>query len=407
VVLTSLGIAIINGASRAMTYSHLGLRDWPFRIVPEPEFCDFLADRLTLRTDIEHFLSSLETRPTSEIQLIWSWYGAGKTHTLYYLANQCVANHRRLWPLYIELPRDAKGFVDLYRSTISQVPTDLVIDAFLEYSTRPAGKSTFRHTLDPDLSAALTQAALGDRPVHVLLGQWLLGNALPPASHRQLGVGTRINTTDKCAVVLADVIALLTPRSAAPPPPQQTGLPLRIIWILDEVQRVEDLSGAAQKSVLSGLVGVFNRCPTGLTVFLSYTGAPQQKGLPAWIPSDLKDRIGLERPMLLPPLSSEDALLLVKELLEHFRLPGAFPHNPYHPFERESIDALIRALSKGDDLKPRRLMEALDASLRYSEPSLRSGEIASVGLDVLKQSLSRLSMDWSEEPHRPHKKKRA
>src|SRR5207253_1478419 len=123
-----------------MTYPHLGLRDWPFRIVPEPEFCDFLADRLTLRKDIEEFLSSLETRPTSEIQLIWSWYGAGKTHTLYYLANQCVEKHQRLLPVYTELPRDAKGFVDLYRSTIAQIPTELVIDAFLEYSTRPAGK---------------------------------------------------------------------------------------------------------------------------------------------------------------------------------------------------------------------------------------------------------------------------
>jgi hypothetical protein len=405
VVLPFADIVVTNGTLPPMTYSHLGLQDWPFRIVPEPEFCDFLADRVALRKDIERFLSALETRPTSEIQLIWSWYGAGKTHTLYYLANQCIETHRRLLPLYIELPRDAKGFVDLYRSTISQIPTEAIIDAFLEYSTRPAGKSAFRHMLDPDLSAALTQAAVGDRPVQVLLGQWLLGNALPQASHRQLGVGTRINTTEKCAVVLADVISLLTPRSGIPTS-QLSGLPLRIIWILDEVQRVEDLPGVAQKSVLSGLVGVFNRCPTGLTVFLSYTGAPQEKGLPAWIPPDLKDRIGLERPMLLPPLSSDDALLLVRELLEHFRLPGPPPTNPYHPFERHSIEVLIRALEKGDDLKPRRLMEALDASLRYSEPNLRSGAITTVGVDILKESLSSFSLDWSEGPQRAQKKRR-
>ena len=35
-----------------MTYEHLGLRDWPFRIVPEPEFCDFLADTTALWKDM-------------------------------------------------------------------------------------------------------------------------------------------------------------------------------------------------------------------------------------------------------------------------------------------------------------------------------------------------------------------
>jgi hypothetical protein len=105
-----------------MTYPHLGLREWPFRIVPEPEFCDFIADRVTLRKDVEILLSSLENRPTSDIQLIWSWYGAGKTHTLFYMANQCSNRHQRLLPIYTELPREAKGFVDLYRVTASQVP---------------------------------------------------------------------------------------------------------------------------------------------------------------------------------------------------------------------------------------------------------------------------------------------
>ena len=386
-----------------MTYPHLGLRDWPFRIVPEPEFCDFMADRATLRRDVEDLLCSLENRPTSDIQLIWSWYGAGKTHTVYYLANQCGDKHKHLLPIYTELPREARGFVDLYRVAVSQLSVERVIDAFLDFMTRPRGKATFARALDPDLTAALTQAAVGDRPIQVLLEQWLLGNPLPQSSHRQLGVGARLNTTEKCAVILADIVSLLAPRTVAA---TEEALQ-RLIWIIDEVQRVEDLPAAARRSLLSGIVGVFNRCSTGLTILMSYTGTPKEESLPDWITEDLKDRIGLERPMLLPPLRSDEAILLIRELLAHFRLPEVTNLGPFYPFEELAVEALIRALAKQGDLKPRSIMEALDASLRHLEPTIRSGSITTIGLPALKESLNRFPLDWSEPSTRAHKARRA
>lgn len=379
-----------------MTYPHLGLRDWPFRIVPEPEFCDFLADRAILRKEVEDLLGSLENRPTSHIQLIWSWYGAGKTHTVYYLANQCSKKHRRLLPVYTELPRDAKGFVDLYKVVVGQIPTESIVDAFLEFTTGPREKPAFGHTLDPDLSAALTQAALGNRPTKVLLGQWLLGNPLPQSSQRELGVGMRINTTEKCAVVMADLVSLLAPRR--PLSGEGLSTPTRLIWIVDEVQRVEDLSPSARQSVLSGIVGVFNRSPTGLTILLSYTGAPSEGSLPDWITDDLKDRIGLERPMLLPPLRSDEAMILIQELLAHFRLPEPAHHGVFYPFDRAAIEALVRALAKNGDLKPRSIMETLDASLRHLEPRLRSGKLSIITVGALRESLDRFPLDWSQLP---------
>ena len=391
------------GVTIYMTYPHLGLREWPFRIVPEPEFCDFIADRATLRKEVEELLESLENRPTSDIQLIWSWYGAGKTHTVYYLANQCSERHRRLLPVYTELPREAKGFVDLYRIAVGQIPTESIVDAFLEFSTRPRERSAFGHTLDPDLSAALTQAALGNRPTKVLLGQWLLGNPLPQSSQRELGVGMRINTTEKCSVVLADLVSLLAPRR--PSSGDVEAAPVRLIWIVDEVQRVEDLPDSARRSVLSGIVGVFNRCPTGLTMLLSYTGAPSEQSLPDWITADLKDRIGLERPMLLPPLRSDEAMLLIQELLAHFRLPEAAELGGFYPFDEVAIKELVRVLAKGGDLKPRNVMEALDASLRHLEPRLRSGALSIITIAALRESLGRFPLDWSEQPARRRRSK--
>jgi hypothetical protein len=253
--------------------------------------------------------------------------------------------------------------------------------------------------MDPDLYNALAQAALKGKPAEVLLNQWLLGNSLPAAAHRELGVGGRIVTTEKCASILADVISLLAPRT----PAADGGTIRRVIWIIDEVQRVEDFASGAQRSVLSGLVGVFNRCPTGLTLLLSYTGEPREKALPDWIPEDLADRIGLERPMLLPPLRSDEALLFVFELLGRFRIPEYGHLDAYFPFERDAVEDLVGALERKGDLKPRSIMEALDASLRNLEGQIASGKLKSIGKAAMRESLSKLAIDWETAPTRKGK----
>ncbi len=375
-----------------MAYEHLGLREWPFRVVPEPEFCDFLADRTVLRNDVQALLSTFDRRPTSDIHLLWSWYGAGKTHTLYYIANQCAKASSTLLPLYVELPREARGFIDLYRVTVSQIAIELILDAFLEFTTRPSPKAGFSRVIDPDLNSALTQAVVGERSIQTVLGQWLLGNTLPAASLRQLGVGAQIRSTEKSGAILADIIGLLAPRANGESQPGK-----RVIWIIDEVQRVgEGPSGSAKRSTLSGMVGVFNRCPTGLTMILSYTGRPTEKTLPDWIPADLADRIGLERPLLLPDLRSDEALDFVKEVLAHFRIPEANV-GPFFPFAQDAVESLLKALGRtASILKPRTIMEALDASLRTLEPRFRAGDRREISIPQLRESLGRMTLDWSD-----------
>jgi hypothetical protein len=206
-----------------------------------------------------------------------------------------------------------------------------------------------------------------------------------------LGVGGRLNATEKCALVLADIVWLLAPRTDS----AADSSVRRVIWIIDEVQRVEEIPPAARRSILSGIVGVFNRCPTGLTMLMSYTGVPSEDSLPSWITEDLKDRIGLERPMLLPPLTFDEALLLIRELLAHFRIDGARV-DAYFPFEESALERLISALARQGDLKPRNIMEVLDASLRQLELEMRTGGLKVVDITAMKRSLSRFPLDWSE-----------
>ena len=63
-----------------MKYPHLGLVDWPFRVVPDESFYSFMADREQLVSDIRTLLRNLSRRSASSMHLMWAWFGAGKAH---------------------------------------------------------------------------------------------------------------------------------------------------------------------------------------------------------------------------------------------------------------------------------------------------------------------------------------
>src|SRR5258707_10047213 len=69
---------------------HLGLIAWPFSIVPRQQYCNYLAGRPQLTNDISALVRGWSRRDTSSIHLLWSWLGAGKTHSLFFLMKQCA-----------------------------------------------------------------------------------------------------------------------------------------------------------------------------------------------------------------------------------------------------------------------------------------------------------------------------
>jgi hypothetical protein len=123
-------------------YTHLGLNRWPFPVVPEPDYCTFLAARSQVRMDVHEMVDALARRDTSSIQLFWAWFGAGKTHTVHYFSHYAAqaANakgNNRLITVYTEFPKGAKSFLDLYRSLLVAIDSDLLTEAFLEVATSP------------------------------------------------------------------------------------------------------------------------------------------------------------------------------------------------------------------------------------------------------------------------------
>jgi hypothetical protein len=126
---------------------HLRLIAWPFSIVPRQQYCDYLAGRPQLTNDISALVRGWSRRDTSSIHLLWSWLGAGKTHSLFFLMKQCAAieeqSHIQLCPVYAEFPKRARGFLDLYQYVLSQLDMRMLTDAYLEAMTSPEWSSRF------------------------------------------------------------------------------------------------------------------------------------------------------------------------------------------------------------------------------------------------------------------------
>ncbi len=371
-------------------YLHLGLARWPFPVVPKRELCTFLADRRQLRTDIADLLTTLSRRDTSSIHLFWSWFGAGKTHTLFYLANRAdeitrLNGKNVFYPVYSEFPKAARSFVDLYRSFVIGFEVDSLIDAFLEISTCPESERLRREIMlaSPDLANALQLMATGRTHEQVTAMRWLRAESLPVSEFRGVGISQKISSSEEASRILAALVDLLATAARGQGRPGS-----RVIWLLDEFQRIDRAGSRTVNEINTGLHSTFNACPTGLSLFLSFTGKPQLNTLPQWFSPELRDRIGRTKVMILPPMVGDEALGFVKDVLDQARACEFKPPSPYFPFTEDSCRTIIEEVSKKDELRPRVIMHAFNAVLEEADPKMEAKDIKVISSDFAKHALA-------------------
>ena len=383
-------------------YLHLGLVRWPFPVVPKRELCTFLADRRQLRADIGDLLTTLARRDTSSIHLFWSWFGAGKTHTLFYLANQAgeitkLDDKNVLYAVYSEFPKAARSFLDLYRSFIIGLDADSLIDAFLEISTCSESERLHRDMMlaSPDLANALQVMVTGRSHEQATAMRWLRAESLPISEFRKVGISQKISSSEEASRILAALVELLHIAARGQSRPGS-----RVIWLVDEFQRIERTGMRTVSEINTGLHSTFNACPTGLSLFLSFTGKPELNTLPQWFSPELRDRIGRTKVMILPPMLPEEALVFVRDVLAHARAPESSLDSTYFPFTEDSCRAIIAEVAKKDELRPRVLMHAFNAVLQEADPKIESRIMGVISPDFAKQTLAQyvtLASDGSEE----------
>lgn len=376
-------------------FPHLCLRDWPFQVVPSDDFFTFMADREGVARDVHTILRNLSRRDASSIHVIWAWFGAGKTHTLKYVAHACRSEYPSLLPVYCEFPRDTRSFVEVYRAFVEALDIDVLVDAYLEVFTSPRKDEVQRslHLDTPDLSNALRVLATGSQEQRDSAVRWLRAEPQPLPELRRIGIGRRLSGGDDAVKALSWLIKLFNVGSSVNP-----GTISRVVWMIDEFQRVEDCRPRIVVGQINGCIhSTFNRNPSALSIFLSFSGRPQSS-MPSWLSPEVRDRIGIERPILLPPLSSDEAVRFVADLLRQFRPNSSSPPSEFHPFEESAVRLVVRSIhEKRGDIKPRNIMQFFQVVLEEADPVIEQGSMRTIDAAFAGRCLKSISEAGDEE----------
>jgi hypothetical protein len=376
-------------------YPHLHLKEWPFRDVPDESFCSFIADRSQLVSDINTLLRNLSRRSTSSMHLMWAWFGAGKTHTLYHIEHLCKTDFKNIIPIYIEFPRSVKSFLDIYKSFIAKLDMDFVDEVYVEVfgdSNKERIQKDLKYDY-PDLASALKLHFMGGEQQQDIAVRWLRAECKELRLLKAIGVTKPIQDTEDSIKIISWLIRLLRIKNI--PSENQN---FRIIWMIDEFQRLEKCRVPVQEEINGCLHSVFNRCPDSLSIIISFSGHPEEKKLPSWLSREVKDRIGIEKVLLLPPLRSDEAFKFIKDVFRHFRSPESDISNVLFPFTKESVNEVIKIIEgKKDELKPRRIMQYFKAVLEEAEPQIEKGNMQIIDINFVKQILKdRLFLDQED-----------
>ncbi|AMM40020.1 hypothetical protein HS1_000214 [Candidatus Desulfofervidus auxilii] len=379
-------------------YPHFHLSDWPFRVVPDESFYSFMADRTQLVGDINTLLRNLSRQPASSIHLMWAWFGAGKTHTLRHIEYLCKTKVSNIIPIYIEFPKSTKNFLDIYRAFINGIDIETLKNAYLEIFTSPEKDKIQKklHFDFPDLSNALMLLYQGNLEQQEIAIRWLRTEYREKKILRNINVVKPIQSAEDAIKVISWLIRLLSSGEVI------SGEVKRILWMIDEYQRIEKLRKSVIEEINGCLHSIFNQCPNGLSIIISFSGYPEEKRYPTWLSPEIKDRIGIEKPLLLPPLSKKEAFKFIEDILLHFR---AYPshiniHDRYFPFTKESIEKVIdiiidkakKSKRKDEEPKPRTIMQFFNLILQEADPLIEKGKMEAISSDFVSKILTNINL---------------
>jgi len=377
---------------REVKYPHLHLTDWPFRIVPDEMSCSFMADRAQLTNEVRTLLMGLSRQPISSMHLMWAWFGAGKTHTLKHIEYLCKKEFTGVIPIYMEFPKGIRNFLDLYKSFIVNIDKKTIETAYEEIFTNPKKDEVLKQwKYDfPDLLSALTFLYQGRPQGQEIALRWLRAECKEKQTLKNIGILKPIQTAEDCTKVIEWLIKLINIGGTS------SGTMQRVLWMIDEYQRVKYLRRPMIEEINGCLHSIFNRCPNGLSIIISFSGYPEKK-LPDWLSPEIKDRVD-KRLLLLPPLSRDEILIFVKGILKHFRNPDSNVDD-YFPFSQESIHAILKKIEeeakkkkRQDEPKPRTIMQGFNMVLQEAEPLIEKGEIKIISAEFATKVLDGISL---------------
>jgi|GEM_PF-697857 len=372
-------------------YPHLHLKDWPFQTVPDERFTRIWADRRTVLEDVYQVMNNLSRRRTSTINLLWAWFGAGKSRTLKHMAHLCKNKFKMLLPVYTEYPKTVKSFLDLYVYFVSELGLDLICDIGRGVLTDKNSKEIKKKLRG--LSSDFVRSVELLEEDEVLARRWIMGEKVPKPTLSKHGIGKRIETSDDAVKAIACIVKML----------ELSGTCTRIVWMIDEFQRV----GSEKKNVLedinTGLHSVYNACPNSFSIFLSFS-VREKRNIFSNLSKELIDRIGIQKIIEIPKMSSQDAFSFISDVLFEFRAGEDPSIGTFYPFDEDAVQYIISLIESSSEIKPRTLMQYFSAVLEAAEAKILRGEMKVINMEFAKKLLSNYDLFLSFQKESLHDK---
>lgn len=327
-------------------YENLNFKDWPFRVVPDEEFAGVWAGRPKTKQQLERLMRKMQFVPKSGFHILWANFGMGKTHTLLNLKLRCQETDGQLIPIYAVMPKRSTGFLELFREIIQALPYDYLGDQLVKvgniYSGSLALHSMFQNS--PGVVKALLAFRSGDIEKVTVARQWLAAKpGLANSELRSIGVTYRIRTPEDGINVLDALTNLATFSS---------GGRKKIVLMIDEYQRIGELTPRIMNENNSSLHTFINNHPIGLEIILSFSFG-NKLNVDYLLSSELKSRTEPQT-ITLDTFSQQDAMIFLQDLLSQFRIHEN--DNWAYPFTPETLKSLVSYIEDKKILTPRRIM---------------------------------------------------
>lgn len=336
----------------------------PFVIVADENAGELWAGRPNTLKEIERILRRLSRRDESSLDILWANFGAGKTHTLFYLANRISSQVPNCITVIVELPEQIKNFKELYHRIARKLPVFQMAEIFL------AGGGVI---VSGDLQKAVRAIKHGNPIEKEIAEQWLLGERPDLRTLRQTtGINSRIESDADAADVLSEIIGGLSACNT------------RLCLMFDEFQRIGKLPARAQSQITSSLRTLLSKNPRSLSMFIAITSKMEDTAM-KFVPDELKTIMGMQRSITLPDLSMEEALEFVRDRIAFFR-PQGYQGGDFDPLGKDSVEVALKTISDADAARmiPRTILQAL-GHLYDEVPGNGEALDPADALDVLKE----------------------
>jgi len=352
-------------------YPHLKLREWPFQVVPDDKFVEIWADRKSVLNDVQTILNTLRRRKQSTINLLWAWYGEGKSHTLKHIGYLCRKYFLDLIPVYTEFPRTVRSFIDLYIYFIIGLDDEVLKELAAENINNIEINKTY-----PEFHRAIRLLCYKSTNYQRPGLRWIRAGREISPSLRKAGIEKPIETSDDAVRAMACIIKMVGASKKYH----------RILWMIDEFQRVQGEKPETYEDVNTGLHSVFNACPNNLSMLLSFSVLEQQE-IFSLLSREIIDRIGIQKIIAIKELNSTEAFNFVADLLHEFRDDVFSVPSAFFPFEEEAVKFIVSLIEQNSELKPRALMQYFNAVLEQADILIARGEMQTIGVEFAKKVL--------------------